>query len=324
MAQVNIWVGTYEDSRMKIIKKILRYGFLGCAGIVYARVRRRVLGPYYRRKHKFATVHNPPDSRQLQEIERRIIEEVAIPVRTLDISPKEFNTFKEEFLFPEVYSRSGGLREEKLLEHFIAYKLCGLQDAGYRNDCVYIDVAGGGAPWAEMLRQKGVNAFAIDLNIHPGYRKVDYYRQMDAKNTSFADSSVSVMSLQCAYEMFLRNDDILFIDESNRILKPGGKVIIVPLYMNTMHGGFSSPDYYGKGYADREANEWIRPEMWGIPFAREYDAPALKERIVERVKRQGMECVVHVLRNKELFGKGIYCHFVLEVSKGGGGDGRRK
>lgn len=309
---------------MSIPEKVLTYGVSASIRIVYGRARRRVLVHYYRNKHKLAPLHIPPNSTQLQEIERRMIEEVGVPVRTLDISPKEFSAFKEEFPFPEVYSRSGGLREEKLLEHFIAYKLCGLQNAAYRDDCAYIDVAGGGAPWAKMLRQKGVNAFAIDLKVHPAYKRLDYYRQMDAKNTTFADSSVSAMSLQCAYEMFLRNDDILFVDESNRILKPGGKVIVVPLYMNTTHGGFSSPDYYGKGYADKGANEWIRPEMWGIPFAREYDAPALKERIVERAKRQGMECVVHVLRNKEQFGKGVYCHFVLEIGKGIGGNGRRK
>lgn len=307
---------------MDITKKISTYGMRASAGIAIERAQRRILGPYYRRKHKSATPHTPPNSEQLLKIEHQL-ENIGITVRPLDICPEEFRLFKKSFPFPKPYYRPGDpLREEKLLEHFIAYKLCDLPDAISRNNtespdtnCQYVDVAGGGTPWAQMLRQKGLNAFAIDLNIIPAYKNVDYYRRMDAKATNFTDSSVSAMSLQCAYEMFMGDDDVLFIDECARILKEGGTVAIVPLYMNTTYGGFSSPDHYGKGHADDGAQEWIRQDLWGIPFAREYDPKKLKERVIDRAQRQGLHCVMYALRNKKAFGNGIYCYFVLALTK---------
>jgi len=55
--------------------------------------------------------------------------------------------------------------------------------------------------------------------------------------------------------------------------------------------------------------------MWGIPFGREYDAKALKERVIDRAEAQGLKCDVYALRNKKAFGKGVYCYFVLEITK---------
>lgn len=305
-----------------ILRKVFEYGLRASAGIAIRRAKRRLLGPYYRRKHRKAPPHRPPNSEHLREIEQRL-QDTGISVRSLDVSPEEFQAFKKQFPFPERYfASSDALREEKLLEHFIAYKLCDLESAIHQKNAGtvnvgfrYVDVAGGGSRWAEMLREKGLQAFAIDLKIAPVYKNVDYYRQLDAKATDFADSSVSAMSLQCAYEMFIRDDDVLLIDEINRVLKPGGKVVVVPLYMNTTYGGFSSPDYYGRGYADPGAEEWIRQDLWEIPFAREYDVKRLNERVIDRAERQGLKCVVYALRDKKAFGEGIYLHFVLEITK---------
>jgi len=111
----------------------------------------------------------------------------------------------------------------------------------YGNEDVFIDVAAGGSPWCHMLRlRKAIKAFAIDLSeYYEPYKSLPYYLVQNATCTTFADSSVKGMALHCAFEMFMRDDDIAFIREASRILLPKGKIIIVPLYMHRCCQQFS-------------------------------------------------------------------------------------
>jgi hypothetical protein len=56
-------------------------------------------------------------------------------------------------------------------------------------------------------------------------------------------------------------------------------------------------------------------DVWGVPSSRKYNAVVLKERLLERIEREGLEYDLFVLRNKKELGEGIYCHFILEIRK---------
>jgi ubiquinone/menaquinone biosynthesis C-methylase UbiE len=118
---------------------------------------------------------------------------------------------------------------EKLLEHWIAAQRLRLMD--YQPTDIYIDVAAANSPWAKALRERlGISAFAMDLcKVGSAYQGLDHYRTENATATSFADGSVSGVSLLCAYEMFTKDDDINLLVEMKRILKPNGKIIIEPI-----------------------------------------------------------------------------------------------
>jgi SAM-dependent methyltransferase len=205
--------------------------------------------------------------------------------------------------------------DEKLLEHWIAAQRLGLMD--YQPADIYIDVSASNSPWARALRERlGISAFAIDLcQVGPTYLGLDYYRTENATATSFADGSFSGVSLHCAYEMFTKDDDINLLVEMKRILKPSGKLIIVPLYMHTHYCAYSTPEYYGKGHSDPTAKEYVRLDCFGIPSSRKYDAKMLKMRILDTIKRLGMEYQIFALRNKADLGRNIYCHFILEITR---------
>jgi len=94
------------------------------------------------------------------------------------------------------------------------------------------------------------------------------------------------------------DDDTNLLVEMGRILKPGGKVIIVPLYMHTHYCAYSTPEYYGKGYSDSAAKEYVRLDCFGIPSSRKYDAQMLKTRVLESIERLGMRYQLLALRNK--------------------------
>jgi len=140
---------------------------------------------------------------------------------------------------------------------------------------------------------------------------------MDATHMSYGDNSVSSASLQCAYELFIRDGDIKLIRELGRILKKGGKVVICPLYMRTDYSGFSGPSYYfKKEYHAVGAKVYLaHRNTLDVPFSRSYDVKRLKERVLDTAKANQLDFNLYVLRNGKEIGPNVYCHFVLEIMK---------
>jgi hypothetical protein len=242
--------------------------------------------------------------------------ERGVPVHDLVVDPQALAAFKNQVPFAATYhgGAAGGVWDEKVLEHFIAYQLAKLGELG--PDDVYVDVAACTSPWVRLLREhRGIQAYAIDLTVAGPFRGLPYYRAENATRTSFAAASVRAMSLQCAYEMFEGDDDVALLREAARILVSGGRVVISPLYLHTHYCSYSTPDYWGKGRSDPRAKEYLRLDLLGVPSSRKYDADTLKERVLDPLERIGLTYRVHALRNKADLGVGIYCHFVLEVQK---------
>ena len=91
--------------------------------------------------------------------------------------------------------------------------------------------------------------------------------------------------------------------------------MILPLYMHTHYCAYATPEYFGKGYADPCAKEYIRIDCYGVPSSRKYDAEQIKARVLDQVEKAGLRYRLLALRNKEVFGQNIYCHFILEIEK---------
>ena len=96
--------------------------------------------------------------------------------------------------------------------------------------------AAAGSLWAIGLRErKGIDAYAIDLTeIDESYRCPPYYRLENVTQTTFADAAVTGTLMHCACEILIGDEDGLFIQEVARILRPGSKLVIQPLYMHTL------------------------------------------------------------------------------------------
>lgn len=297
---------------MSIVKKVRKHGLRRSAQIASG-VAVEAFAKWMTRK---APAFENPTPSELAEVEKDLVE---LGVRVADYTPDadKFKAFQAANYFPHDYhgGHTGTVWDEKLLEHWVAAERLGLPE--YTHQDVYIDVAAGGSPWAKSLRDVfGMSAFAIDLSLEgSAYRDLPYYRIENATATSFGDASVKGASLQCAFEMFMGDDDTNFLKEFARILKPGGKILILPLYMHTHYSAYSSPTYFGKGHSDLSAKEYICREWKGIPSARFYDASALKRRVLDPIEVLGMQYQLLVLRNRTDFGNNIYCHFILEITK---------
>lgn len=235
-------------------------------------------------------------------------------IRDYLVEPEKLAAFNAAISFPDKYhgGSQGGVFEEKQLEHYVAWDILGLN---FGSGARYIDIAGASSPWAAILSTKGVDAYCIDLAGSRDYQDHGNYLQGDATDTQFPDEYFDGASAQCAFEMFQGDSDIALLTEAYRILKPGGKLVISPLYMHTHHCYYQSPDFWGKKYGDKGAKAYIRHGSWGIPASRKYAPKTLMTRIIQTATNLGLESQILVLRNKEQIPGNIYLHFILVLSK---------
>lgn len=293
---------------MNLLDKVKKHGVIGAARIGRHR--------YHQWAARKAPKYTSPTESEHAQIERDLRALGAV-VEDYFLDPAAFKAFTDMRYFPPDYhgGMDGGVWDEKLLEHWITSQLLGLLE--YKPDDVYVDIAASTSPWVKVLRERiGLQAFAIDLaEIGTAYRDLSYYRVENATATSFGAASVRGASLHCAYEMFMGDDDTNLLREAARILRPGGKMVIAPLYMHTHYCAYATPEYYGKGHSDPEAKEYVRSDCSGVRSSRKYDARKLQERVLQPIEKLGMSYRLLALRNKDQLGKDIYCHFILEVAR---------
>lgn len=279
------------------------------------KVTRYALRSWLRMRTRGAPTYQPPSDDELAQIEVGF-RQLGMPCGDLQLEPAEFDEFVHRFRFPPDYHGGveGGVYAEKLLEHFVAWKLLSLDhvDAG-----PYVDVAACSSPWAKLLREAGVDAYAIDLDIDAAHSALPYYRQEDATHSTFASGSITGASLQCAFEMFVGDQDCELISELGRILAPGGRAVISPLYTHTQPCYYQTPEFYGAPIGDRGATGYIRRDTWGVPASRKYSPETLRGRVWDVARGHGLQPQLMALRNKTAFGAGIYLHFVLVLDKPG-------
>lgn len=267
-------------------------------------------------RHHDADQYIQPDLAELSAIEEALCE---LGVEMIDyyVDVDDLKFFSSNLSFPTDYfgGPEGNFWDEKILEHYIAWRLLALGEFGSRQK-KYVDIAACDSPWAYMLRSiEGINAYAIDLKLSDRYRHLDYYKEENATHTTFKNASVHGASLQCAFEMFQYNDDIKLLKELSRILAPGGKAVIAPFYMHSHYCSYSSPENWGRGYSDPAAKEYIEMNTRRVPSSRKYDPEQFSKRILSTIRQTGMTAKVSVLRNAKDISPNIYCHFILELSK---------
>ena len=122
---------------------------------------------------------------------------------------------------------SGQNFAEKSLEHYMAAKLLHLniQD-------IYIDIANSNSPTPQIYNQLfGCKSYRQDLIFPEGVN--GFTIGGDASKMPISDEFASAMALHCSFEHFEKDADIRFIQEASRVLKPGGRLCILPLYLHT-------------------------------------------------------------------------------------------
>lgn len=207
----------------------------------------------------------------------------------------------------------GDIFVEKALEHFVSLSFKSLLPTSK-----IIDIANAGSPFPEVVHSAyGCDVWSNDLIFPKGTHRKDWHTQMggDACKLPIDDNIFDLAVLHCAIEMFEGEADIGLIREVERILKPGGELIIAPLYMNEIYHIFRDPKTHRNPLPkiDEGAELVYREDFHGIGFARFYNVDAFLKRLVTNSPR--LDLKIYRVRNLSDINPRCYLNWIAVFKK---------
>ncbi|MGH9862151.1 MAG: methyltransferase domain-containing protein [Candidatus Acidiferrales bacterium] len=194
--------------------------------------------------------------------------------------------------FPDYYA--GGRAPyfpEKALEHYLAAKLLALQA-----DDVYLDIASGRSPAADVYRQiVGCQTYRQDLTFPAGIKEARIGG--DAARLPLPDAFASKMALHCSFEHFEGDTDIAFLREAARVLQPGGRLCILPLYLANRYVIYTDPVVFPRSGLAFDSDALISARKgYGNRFGRLYDVAHFLSRL--RTNLGSLSLTIYVIQNE--------------------------
>jgi hypothetical protein len=165
---------------------------------------------------------------------------------------------------PKWWKGYGDKRRRKLLEHYASIRLAGVRAGG-----TYLDAAAAKSPFYKVLPViEGVaRCYRQDLNYPPGVDGDTIGCSADA--IPLPDASLDGIVSHNAWEHFEGEAALGFLRESARLLKPGGRLCILPVNLCQRTEIWTSPSVWADKYRndaslprfDRRATIVIREEI---------------------------------------------------------------
>ena len=244
------------------------------------------------------------------------LKQLPVEFRPYVIDSNKFQSHVRSFGYPRAYAAGpldeGGNRENKLLEYFTSLEILDVQPRE-----VIIDVASEYSIFPAVARQTyEAILFRQDLIYPPGIHGDRIGG--DAAAMPVSDQFADALVLHNSFEHFEGSTDSDFVAESWRVLKPGGAVFIVPLFVSERHTIISDPLTGRRGVVwDPEARVVELPG-WHNRFGRFYDAPALEKRVLSLARARGFELeILHFANVRDVHPRAT-THFALVMRKPGG------
>lgn len=226
---------------------------------------------------------------------------------TIDVGA--YYKYIAETVYPESYY-GGGLDPannftEKTLEHFVSFSFLNLQ-AGQ----LLIDVAAATSPFCEisLRRFNLMKAYQQDLIYTPGVN--DNRIGGFAHEIPLKAESVDAVSLHCSLEHFENDSDTRFFQTLERILKPGGRCVVLPFYIANTYTIHLDPAFnlLKSHHPVIDPLAEVRYCKWKQYHSRHYDPPALQRRILKHCPL--LKLSVYKIENFREISPNCYLRFV--------------
>jgi len=288
-------------------RRALRAALVELVGVVAGPARFAALRPP-------KTVGRVPHDQAVHESIRRELVAHGFEVRGMTLDLDDYRRYLVEARYGRFPAYYGGGRcrgfAEKAVEHYLALKLLEL-DA----DDVCIDVASQGSPAPRIYRElTGCTVFRQDLS-YPAGRRGERIGG-DAAAMPVPDGFATKLTLHNAYEHFEGDADIRFIKEAGRVLRPGGKLCILPLFLHDTYAIQTDPAALprnGLPFDDDVVLYCARG--WRDRHGRFYDVPHLISRIRDHLG--GLRMQVIVIENMRALDPDCYLSFVALFERPG-------
>ena len=211
--------------------------------------------------------------------------------------------------FPGYYG--GGAQAnfpEKSLEHYLAAKLLELSGQD-----TYIDIANDMSPTPEIYNKLyGSKVYRQDLAFAAGIE--ENVIGGDAGRMPVGDGFASKMALHCSFEHFEEDADIRFIREANRVLRKGGRLCILPLYLHNRYVINTDPSVLPCGGISFEADALLCcVRGTGQRHGRHYDVAHFISRIKNNM--EGLNLTIYVIQNAREVDRSCYVKFAALFEK---------
>ena len=121
------------------------------------------------------------------------------------------------------------------------------------------------------------------------------------------------MALHCSFEHFEKNSDVKFIKEASRVLKKGGKLCILPLYLFNRYSIQIDPSVLPKGHLFENDAILYCVRGTSLRHCRFYDISHLITRIRNNLK--DLKITIYFVQNEKKIDPNCYIKFIALFEK---------
>lgn len=257
-------------------------------------------------------------SREAQERIENTLIEMGVNVGIIDVLDY-IKGFNEYLLYEEYngdYKNYNGATEqcllEKAFEHYLGFKLLDL-----KSGMTGIDI-GSCQSVIPMLGRRlyDVKYYEQDLTYPLGVNELRIGSSAD--NIPLPSGTVDFMTLHCTFEHFENNADKGFIKECSRLLKNGGKVVVLPLYMSEKYCNVTGEDdvvnFADIGFDECASHYCFIPE-WKNRFGRHYSPSALFDRVIKTASTLNLNIKLYKIANFDKIHKDLWLRWAMVITK---------
>jgi SAM-dependent methyltransferase len=239
---------------------------------------------------------------------------LGIPVQPYAVDVAHFEQWRAGADYPDDYSRGKPWLVEKLLEHYLSLQFL----PPLTEETVLVDVGCAGSPFAAVMQATtDGTVYRQDLVYPDGIRTApDGVDEIggNAAHMPLGDASVSAMVLHCSFEMFRGDNDALLIAEAERVLRPGGRLVILPVYLSGLHHFLVDPAANRSGVNfDPGSRIVYRPGFFDVASSRVYSVTAFSERVASQAAN--FDLTIHVIENAKNVDPACYIKFAAVFQK---------
>ena len=227
-----------------------------------------------------------------------------------------FQAFKHLSEYESDYKTYNGTLEhcflEKSLEHYLSLLLI-----NPRPETIGVDVGSCQSVLPCLTRRVyGVRCYEQDLEYPSGIYGDKIGSSADA--IPLPDDSIDFMTLHCTFEHFEKNADTGFIKECARLLKRGGRVVILPLYICEVFcnvTGETNVEERIKIGFDANADHYCLIPEWKNRFGRHYSPEKLIDRVWNPALDSGLNPCLYKIENWEAIHKDLWLRWALVIER---------